>query len=315
MIDFHASERHFVDHLAPVWCGLPAEARGRFVVPAFLVDHAAVRGVVAEVSRVPHDRVTVVASYGDLKRARRDGAPVVYLEHGAGQTYNGQDSGSYIGASDRDGVVRALLPGPWALTQHRRHHPTIPAVAVGCPKLDRWVGADHGQAVGVTFHWDCWVSPETRSAWRHHQSGLRRVAQKVGRDRFVGHTHPRADRRMARWCRRYALDYTDDLADVFARCAVLVADNTSAMYEFAALGRPVVALNAPWYRRDVEHGLRFWSLVPGEQVDDAQALPAAVLRALTDDPWQDERRRVVAEVYANMGTATPAAVAALLEVA
>ena len=49
-----------------------------------------------------------------------------------------------------------------------------------------------------------------------------------------------------------------DFDEVMERSTLYICDNSSTLYEFASTGRPVVVLNAPWFRRDIEHGLRFW---------------------------------------------------------
>ena len=100
------------------------------------------------------------------------------------------------------------------------------------------------------------------------------------------------------------------------RADLLVGDNTSALYEFASTGRPVVVMNAPQYRRDVHHGLRFWDYPPGLQVDRPEQLADTIARALSDpEPARAVRAAAVAETYAYTdGRAAERAVAAIDEV-
>ena len=305
-IDMIATEPHFVDHLAPVWLAIPAEHRGAFCTTPLLAGRVRAAGI--EPTRwtsvpAPSSTLTVAASYGDMKRARAKGRPVVLCEHGAGQSYAGVSSGSYVGAPDRAGVAAVLVPSAMAARRHSAAHPAIAAHVVGCPKLDRWHRVPRGQrpgrrpVVAVSFHWDAaGICPEARSAWPHYRRSLGELASRF---HVIGHAHPRAQRQIAPHYRRHGITMVADFADVLDRADLYVCDNSSTLYEFASTDRPVVVLNSPLYRRDVEHGLRFWSHADvGFQVDAPADLADAVAVALTDPPAVAARRRdIVADVY------------------
>lgn len=316
ILDFRAWEPHFADHLAPIWHALNLDERGAFVASKDIHPHLLALGIPpADYDQHTPGAPVIVASYQDLKRARAHG-PVIYMEHGAGQTYTNPTtgaplSGSYLGHPDRSGIILTLLPGPYAERAHRAAT-DAPSATVGCPKLDRWLIQPTVLGhVGFAWHWDCRICPETGSAFMEHRAAIRDMHRRAIPMR--GHAHPRADWRMRRLCDELAIPYTDSLDTLVATCQVLVADNTSVIYEWAALDRPVVIVNSKRYRRDVHHGLRFWSHIPGELVERPDRLRQAVTRALTDDPTADERRRIISDVYANIGTAAAAAVAAIRE--
>lgn len=241
-------------------------------------------------------------------------------------------SGSYSGGLGLDSVRLFLCPSE-AVAWRWREVYEAPAVVVGCPKLDRWhrnaiateQARDFGPprtykapTVAMTWHWENGLVSEAQSALKHYARALPAlVRQMQGRGwQLLGHSHPRSWLRRRGMWRELGVPATPDLAEVFERADLLVADNTSALYEFASLDRPVVVLNAPWYRRDVHHGLRFWDLVPGPQVDEPHELVSTIAACLADDaPWSEVRRDVVAKVYAHRdGTAAARAAAAILEV-
>lgn len=173
------------------------------------------------------------------------------------------------------------------------------------------------QRVAFTWHWQCRLVPETKWALPHYHPGLARVVAELraGGVEVDGHGHPRALHDLAPIWARLKVRTVASFDQVVAQDSVLVGDNTSALYEWAALGRPVVVLNAPWYRRGVEHGLRFWSHVPGRQVDHPDELTDAILEAV-EHPGRGEalRRAATAEVYAHLdGRAADRAAAAIVK--
>jgi len=326
-IDLLSRERHHLDHILPSWLALPEKLRGTAYLHKDMLAGAAERGVEAvEVGDAPAaGPLTLVASYLDLKMARRLGRLVVYSEHGAGQGYVRSDgspvgSGSYVGAIDRSGVVAALVPGRPSAERHRRSHPTIPAFEVGVPKLDalhrvppRPVGEK--PVVAISFHWDCRVCAETRSAFRHYRTGLKRLAKDFD---LIGHGHPRGMAQFRRDYKRAGIEVVEGFEEVIERASVYCVDNSSTMFEWASLGRPVVVMNAPWYRKKLEHGLRFWSHADvGPQVAGPGQLAAAIEAAICgESSISDRRQEIVADVYtACDGKGTERAVTALIEIA
>lgn len=317
-VHLYASQQHYAEHLLPIYRALPAELQG---------ERWCQRPRDWRTGPLPHPRrrppgLVLVAGYADA--CRIGAGPLVYVEHGAGQAYtDAADNGSYSGGLGLDQVALFVAPGEHVAARWRARYPATPVAVVGCPKLDRWHThapwiVDGAPTVAVTFHWDCGLVPETRSAVRHYQPALAHLRDSVSDmgGVLLGHSHPRAWAPMHRLWASLGVPSTADLADVLDRADVLVADNTSALYEFASLDRPVLALNAPWYRRDVQHGLRFWSHVPGLQVDEPDQLADGVAAAWADPPSaQALRTAAVALVYAHRdGTAAARAAAAIVEV-
>lgn len=288
-VDAYASLPHYVEHLRPVWEALPDETRGSWLN-----------------GRLAGSNPVLVAGHVDGQRLRD--RPVILLEHGAGQAYPGDPAsarhGSYSGGDDWGHALGFLCPSERVAERWRSRYPDAVAVPVGCPKLDAWAGRRPLRSihpiVAFSFHWDCPLVPETRSAWAHYVRSMPTIVAELREMGYqvVGHSHPRWRGQLAAAWGRLGVPHVDSFDQVMETAAVFVADNTSTLYEFAATGRPVVVLNAPWYRREVDHGLRFWSHVPGVQAADPIDVAPAVAVALSDGHLLRERReRAVAAAY------------------
>ena len=322
-LDALAYEPQFLDHLAPVWQALPGS--GRFLVPPELLSRATGLGVAAEALRVDMRRPAagdparraLVASYGDMKKGRRLGyGAFAFLEHGIGQSYNGDHHSrrhpSYPGGMDRADVELFLVPNETAAAAWRAAYPRATVVIVGSPRLDalprRQPGP--GPVVAVSFHPSFSFSPETKSAYGHYRLVLPELAERY---RVIGHAHPRWADTMTREYRRLGIPFVADFADVCRRADVYACDNSSTLYEFASTGRPVVVLNAPWYRRTVDHGLRFWEAATvGVQVDEPGDVVAGIEAALADDR-QVAREAALTLVYGLRTNGAAAAATAVID--
>lgn len=278
-VDAIWSEPHYADHILPIWEALPEEYRG-------------VKGKAGGYRPDPR-RVALVASWHDLQPLRGS-QKMIYVEHGAGQSYEGDEkSAHWPGYSGSGGqrhgpsVIGYLCPSERVAAKWTN----APAAVVGCPKLDRFINAwpEHTYGI-VTFawHWDCQVAPESRSAFAHYEAVLPEVVARLKKQGLEvwGHAHPKWYGALDWRLEAAGLEVHRDVDEVLRSTGVLVMDNSSLMYEVAALGRMVYVLNAPWYRRDINHGLRFWEAIPGLMIDEPEELlEAQIYVDLVDGEW------------------------------
>lgn len=311
-IDLVASEPHYFQHMLPVFNALPDHLRGT-IQPLAAPGRA---------QRPPFGHVALVAGWQDVEPLRGRSA-MIYVEHGAGQTYaNFAHHPSYSGAGGtrHAGVLGFIAPSETVA----RRWTSAPSVAVGCPKMDEWIGAPQPVEPAVCFawHWDCRVAPESRTALPHYLAALPAIAHRYRSQGFkvYAHWHPKwRGQSGAEWEQAYGIEPLTTDREVFEKASILLVDNSSLAYEFALLGRPAVSLNAPWYRRDVEHGLRFWSDIPGIQIDGPEELLCLNLWDLLHDTdlrlhSERERVRALSKVYATQdGTASARAAAWIAE--
>lgn len=314
MIDFSAREQHFADHLTPIWWALPADMRGRFHVAAGIAvpDVAVTAGWPDPQQPGP----VVCASWGDLQHVRRLGRPVVLSEHGAGQSYAGVRHPSYAGGRHRETVDLFLVPNEQAAARNRRWYPAATITVVGSPRVDdlRRVGRHPGgPTAAVSFHWRCGVVRESGTAFDHYAAHLAATRTELAAAgiTLIGHGHPRILTKIRGIYDAAGIETVTGFRDVVARTDVLAVDNSSVMFEFAALNRPVVVLNSPHWRRNVHHGLRFWDAAPvGLNVDQAEHLARTIIEAFTDPARIAERRRNIIDGVYPTATGGAARVAA-----
>jgi hypothetical protein len=328
-----ASWPHYGDHLAPIWRALPDDARGDFVVTSEpLIAHMRHLGVDATLRRSQGQTVAamrdrnpmMVAGYSDL--SKQHSRPLAFVEHGAGQSYvldDGSVHGGYAGGRGRSAVNLFLCPNRQVAAANLGAYPYTPSRVVGSPRLDDlWAWRQQvprdGATIGMTFHWDCRLCPESGTAFTEFADQVTefvRLAQTVGFT-VIGHAHPKAWHWLAPWWADLGVEAIRDWSVVAPLIDVLVADNSSVMFEACALQIPVVVLQSRWWRTDVQHGMRFWEFANmGPTVLPGDSLVEAVNSALSCG-WAHRQSYIANRVYAKLPdgnkTATESAVNTLL---
>ena len=311
MIDFFASAPWYVDHLAPIWLALPPAQRGRFYV-----SHKASAAVLegAHIGRPTMDpHPIVVASFGDYRVATMCGRSSIALgQHGAGQSYS-SDGTAYPGGRGQGQVALFLVPNETAARRTRERYKRTRVEIVGCPKLETLPRKERSgdPVVALSFHWDGPnIAPEMKSAWSFYRSILPALGKRF---HVLGHAHPRSVEMLRSWYYRTGIEVVPSFAEILRRADVYAVDNSSSLFEFAATGRPVVVLNTPDYRRNVEHGLRFWAASGvGVNCERPGDLPGSFARAIEDPPEVAAAREAALDIVYQPRTGSAELAAAVL---
>lgn len=332
MLDAYATQSNYIEHLLPIWEGL-GDQMGRFYITGGLEHEPELTtGIPGRTWAAPNPGgPLLVAGYKDAAVVTR---PYIYLEHGAGQSYTGDarsaEHPTYAGAPGHQRAVLFLCPHENVAERWEARYPHTRTAVVGVPKLDRlhrhfaaapWTPpTTRTPTVAITFHADNIICPESRSAFGHYADGLPAVVGDLARQGIttIGHGHPSLWRTLGPYWTRIGVEPVRSFEAVCRRADLLVADNTSALPEFASLGKPIVFLDAPGYRRTVRHGGRFWDWPTGQiSVAGSTELAEAVTYMLADPaPEREAREAMVDSIYcATDGKATERAVAACLAVA
>lgn len=235
-------------------------------------------------------------------------------------SYGGEPpDGSAPSFEERCPVALFLCPSERVARRNQLHHPHAMSVAVGCPKLDafrltgRALLPQPRPTVALAFHWPSKLCPETMWAYPDYGMAISAMARAPRSFELLGHGHPRAWTTLRAEWRRLRIPHTPFSDQVLRDADVLVVDNSSIGFEFLAMGKPVVWLNSRHWRRDVEHGMRFWEYADsGLQVDRPDQLVDAITATIAGDPCARRRAEVVPQVYGRMdGQAADRAVAAI----
>jgi hypothetical protein len=284
-----AAEPQFVEHLAAVWKAFPRSKQGIFWVRSQEARYEAERhGINTRLwkNRASKNVVILTAAFGDLNQAYKAGATTVLMEHGAGQTYNVKHA-SYAGGESpaRDANTLFLVPGQTSAKKLATKHPEATIVEIGCPKLDRHILKEkklieQKPKVVVSFHWNCNVCPETSWAFPYFKKQILKLANSENIELY-GHAHPRARKEIQSFYNNMHIPFITKFEEVLKTADVYVCDNSSTIFEAAACKIPVVLLNSPKYRKNVNHGLRFWDCANiGPQAEPTDNLEEKIFEAI-----------------------------------
>lgn len=319
MIDLAASHRHYLNHLLPVWRALPPAERG----DAYLAQpiRSMLPGSLAFGHLKNSTRPVLVAGFDDLRHV--DGHAIL-MEHGVGQSYSGDPDDrsaaanpAYAGGDGRHGVLAFLCPNEYAAARNREKNPDAEIVIVGSPRLSHLQtipAAPEGDrtVVAFGFHWPATITAEAGTGFPHWRDAVERLAATTDYE-VIGHGHPRGWADLVPAYRDMGIEPVQDFEEVLARAHVYCCDNSSTLFEWAALRGPTVVLDWPEARPHIHHGLRWWDAADvGPRILEPAALPLAVKSALTIRPWPGAEERL-ARVFPTVESPDRVAAAAVLD--
>ena len=332
-IDFFARRVHFIDHLAPIWNNISMAMRGTFYVPLNLEEYTQnlgiqeVRGLKSfgpsgnPIRVVPEgDGPLVTSAYGDLKMAYQSNPkrPYILMEHGVGLSFPERAPGYAGGTGSRQYVSLFLAPNQAVASKTAKTYPNAAQAIIGTPKMDKWAKMsrkkrDIPPTVCISFHWNgSRVCPEAGNAFEYYKDYITNLKKHF---HVIGHGHPKIIDELASFYKKNDIETLYSFDDVLSKADCYVNDTSSTLYEFACTGRPVVFLNAPWFRKDKYWGIRWWDYTDiGPQCDEPGNLVDCIKQALGDKThFITAKRKMVTELYPFLGTSSTIAAKAIMD--
>ena len=310
-VDFFARRAHYIDHIAPIWNALPMDRRGVFITTEDLrayaggmIDPDAIS--IYDGQNVPGWDPVLTASYGDMIRAARNlNRKIISCEHGTGHAFG---TAAYPdGKGKRDLVSLFLMPNEYTARKSQSVRST-PCEVIGTPKMDEYIPAlrpriSNNPVIAIAFHWGDGNAnpPESGNAWEHYKDILPALAERYN---VIGHGHPLSVNTFRPAFKQAGIEFVENFRDVLQRADIYINDLSSTMYEFLVTGKPVIVLNAPWFRRDVHWGIRFWEWSNvGINVEDPGRLFNAIDNTIEhyNDICLVERFQAVVALYPYLG--------------
>lgn len=290
------------DHALPVWDALSPAFRGELYAGHDVATHRYMTGLGFDPligMPPPSDIPVIVASGNELPAVQR----AILLEHGSGQTYSGISHVCWAGGPGRQNVILFICPNETVAKKNWERYPDTPCAIVGSPhvevlrQLPPYPLAD--QRIAISTHWEAaHLCPELRSGWAWFESAYEKLCR-ARPESYVLHGHPRYQDYTAWKAREWGVEFEPSFEHLTQRAWAYVCDSSSTIYEWAAIGRPVVVVSPPWYRREVEHGGRFWEHVDvGPHVSDPSILESAIDVAICDPaPIALRRQTICLELF------------------
>lgn len=301
-LNAYASQPHYAKYIWPIWQKLPEQLKDEFHV------HPRCDGIYNLPTKrhfTNPDQPIIVAGFPDMKRAEH----YIWIEHGAGQTYPHEGHGHYAN-SPKPGCLAAIVPGPYCADITQKANPGMPVIQAGAYTLrdtiKGWLTNNFDEGIistspanptaVFTWHWrGAGIAPEADTGFNQFRDSMLQIHPSI---RVKGHAHPRILGECAMWYRQHNIPTIESQPQALRNASLLVADNTTMIYEAASLDIPVIVLNPSMYRKHVNQGLRFWDMIPGIQANDPNEVAELVAyEILYPDNWQKERRAITKLVY------------------